>query len=471
MSRIFISYRRSDSISEAGRIYDYLYSHFGRDSIFKDVDDIDAGDDFRDRVTEAVGQCQILLAVIGKTWLTAQDAAGNRRLDNPADWVRLEIETALKRKIRVIPVLLDAVEIPAAQLLPEVLRPLAYRNAARVRHDPDFRRDMDRVVGVIQRHFTRLSEATVTAPSPSKPPQVQTPIPVQQEPKCEFEVVTISKIERGFLGLAKLQVITRARKGEAEYRRESLGQGVALDLVVIPGGAFQMGSPAGQGDDDEKPQHRVTVKPFLMGRYQVTQAQWRVVAALPKAARDLNADPSKCKGSSRPVEYVSWDDAVEFCQRLSQRTGREYRLPSEAEWEYACRANTTTPFHFGETLTSELANYDANYTYGSGPKGKYRKETTNVGSFSANAFGLHDMHGNVYEWCLDHWHENYAGAPVDGSAWLSADEGNESRLLRGGSWNIYPGNCRSANRSWDARDNRYFSFGFRVVCASSWTLA
>ncbi len=158
MSRIFISYRRNDSPWESGRIYDYLKEHFGRDFIFKDVDDIDMGDDFRQAINEAVGQCQVLLAVMGKDWLTAKDAAGNRRLDNPADWVRLEIETALERNVRVIPVLLDRVEMPLVSDLPESLQPLAYRNAARVRQDPDFIRDMDRVVGVIRRHLEVLEK-------------------------------------------------------------------------------------------------------------------------------------------------------------------------------------------------------------------------------------------------------------------------------------------------------------------------
>ena len=158
MSRIFISYRRDDSPWESGRIYDYLKERFGRDLIFKDVDDIDVGDDFRRAIHVAVGQCQVLLAVMGKDWLTAKDAAGNRRLNNPADWVRLEIETALEREVRVIPVLLDGTEMPLVSNLPESLQPLAYRNAARVRQDPDFGRDMDRVVGVIRRHLAALTE-------------------------------------------------------------------------------------------------------------------------------------------------------------------------------------------------------------------------------------------------------------------------------------------------------------------------
>ena len=153
-----------------------------------------------------------------------------------------------------------------------------------------------------------------------------------------------------------------------------------------------------------------------MGKYPVTQAQWRFVAAqLPQVNRELEIDPSRFKGDNLPVETISWLDAEEFCQRLSHHTGRLYRLPSEAEWEYACRAGTTTPFHFGETISPEFANYNGEYTYGNGEKGVYRKQTTPVGSFQvANPFGLYDIHGNVWEWCADDWHKNYQGAPSDG---------------------------------------------------------
>jgi formylglycine-generating enzyme required for sulfatase activity len=245
---------------------------------------------------------------------------------------------------------------------------------------------------------------------------------------------------------------------------EDLANDTQLEMMLIPGGTFLMGSPESEEGrySDESPQHEVTIEPFFMGKYQVTQEQWRFVAQLPQVNRELEQDPSYFKGDNRPVEQVSWEDAVEFCDRLSQYTGRTYRLPSEAEWEYACRAGTKTPFHFGDNITTDLVNYDGTYPYKSAPKGKYREQTTDVGTFPPNAFGLYDMHGNLDEWCLDDWHENYIDAPTDGSAWNS-QSGSNTKLLRGGSWCSDARYCRSAYRNWYSRDNRNAYCGFRVV--------
>lgn len=257
----------------------------------------------------------------------------------------------------------------------------------------------------------------------------------------------------------------RAERKSAWF--EELAPGVPLTMVGIPAGSFLMGAPADelQRTYSEGPQHEVTLGPFFLGQTPITQAQWRLVANWQKVERDLKPDPSKLKGANRPVEQVDWLDAVEFCRRLSQRTGKRYGLPSEAQWEYACRAGSTTPFHFGETITPELANYNGNFTYGDGPKGTYRELTTEVASFPANAWGLHDMHGNVWEWCEDLWHENYEGAPTDGSAWLNPKATKDDlRLLRGGSWFFTPKDCRSAFRSLYDPGYRFLSVGFRVVC-------
>lgn len=279
-----------------------------------------------------------------------------------------------------------------------------------------------------------------------------------QLPIFRFEVVTVDRQGK----------ITKRSQHQAQYFVEDLGKGVSLEMVAIPSGTFLMGSPDTEEghQDSESPQHQVTLSPFYMGKYPVTQAQWQAVAALPQVKQPLNPDASAFKGATRPVECVSWDDAVEFCARLSRQTGREYRLPSEAEWEYACRAGTTTPFYFGETITPYLANYKGSYyTYGAASLLLSREQTTDVGRFLPNAFGLYDMHSNVWEWCADSWHNNYQGAPSDGRAWNDND--HRVRLLRGGSWYFNPWGCRSASRyNFDAEFRYDYGFGVRVVCAA-----
>jgi formylglycine-generating enzyme required for sulfatase activity/tRNA A-37 threonylcarbamoyl transferase component Bud32 len=314
---------------------------------------------------------------------------------------------------------------------------------------------------------------SVTSPSVESSATVQPAKTAKTLPVSafDFQVVTV-EVKPGVLGKERKLTLNR-RPHQAYHYIETLGD-VPLEMVAIPGGTFQMGSPETEEGhhDSESPQHWVTIKPFFLGKYPITQAQYQAVAHFPKVERELDPDPSYFKGKNRPVEQVSWFDCMEFCARLSQYTGWNYRLPSEAEWEYACRAGTTTPFHFGETITTDLANYDGNDIYGAGAKGKCRGETTPVGSFQvANAFGLYDMHGNVGEWCLDQWHGSYEGASSDGQALIiDNDNDNYSRLLRGGSWVNNPANCRCADRNWSQPVLRLNSFGFRVVCGAAWTL-
>jgi formylglycine-generating enzyme required for sulfatase activity len=267
-----------------------------------------------------------------------------------------------------------------------------------------------------------------------------------------------------------------------------------LRMLYIPEGEYWMGSSEDEKKryDDESPQHKVKISPFFMGQTPITEAQWRFVANLPKEHQELNPNPSD-NGDDHPVVNVTWQDAIKFCARLSRYTRRNYRLPSEAEWEYACRAlplekqpiqnpkseiQNSLPFHFGETIISELANYNGSVIYQEEPKGENRGKTTPVGTFKPNAFGLYDMHGNVREWCLDPWHKDYNKAPTDGRVWDEENE-NDNRyrnilnnldkliedkrnhVLRGGSWHDNPRYCRSAYRLNDA--SRHVGFGFRVI--------
>ncbi|MEM9927512.1 MAG: formylglycine-generating enzyme family protein [Cyanobacteria bacterium P01_D01_bin.50] len=272
--------------------------------------------------------------------------------------------------------------------------------------------------------------------------------------KFNFDIITVNS--RGEKN--------KTLRGKATQEIENLGNDVKLEMVHIPSGSFVMGAPETEKGSliPENLQHSVKVPAFFMSKYPITQAQWRRIAILPKIKRNLEPEPSNFKGDDHPVEQISWYDAIEFCDRLSKYTDKQYRLPSEAEWEYGCRAGTNTPFHFGETLLAELANYNASQTYGYHFLEESRSKTTPVGQFSPNAFGLYDMHGNVWEWCLDTWHSNYEGAPADGSAWIGKDD--NCRVLRGGSWQNFPQQCRSAcRRRCESFNILLNTQGFRVV--------
>ncbi|MBE9028363.1 formylglycine-generating enzyme family protein [filamentous cyanobacterium LEGE 11480] len=258
--------------------------------------------------------------------------------------------------------------------------------------------------------------------------------------------------------------IKQTKKHTAKYFPASLNAAEQLEMVAIAPGRFAMGaSPTeSQAKRHEFPRHRVKLPAFFMSKTPITQSQWAVIAALPAVKQELDPAPSHFTGSDRPVESVSWLDAVEFCDRLSQYTGRQYQLPSEAQWEYACRSGTGTAFNTGATITSELAEYVGTYAYQAEATGNHRQSTMPVGRFSANAFGLYDMHGNVWEWCADSWHKSYRGAPKDDQAWVSQQHA-QCRTIRGGSWLNAPAEIRSASRSGYLEKSLNRTIGFRVI--------
>ena len=236
-----------------------------------------------------------------------------------------------------------------------------------------------------------------------------------------------------------------------------------MKMVTVPAGSYRMGSPLSEDGryDFEGPVHRVTIaKPFAVRVYEVTFAEWDACVASGGCGGYRPDDEGWGRGR-RPVINVSWEDAQRFVAWLRQGTGEEYRLLSEAEWEYVARAGTTTPFHTGSTIATSQANYNGNYTYGNGRTGVYREKTVPFGSFNANAFGLYDVHGNVWEWVQDCWNDSYRGAPSDGSAWERGD--CSRRVLRGGSWFSAPWFLRSAIRNLNLPGFRNSDNGFRVA--------
>lgn len=287
-------------------------------------------------------------------------------------------------------------------------------------------------------------------------PSIATNAPIQTV-QFEFETAILVPLKQGMFSKPTYEL--KRSQGQAECFVEPLGKDAALEMVFIPGGTFLMGASPYQKDrsHSEMPQHSVTVRPFYMSRFPITQAQWRAVAALPQVNQELDRDPAQFPGLDRPVESVSWEDAIEFCARLSEKTGKRYSLPSEAAWEYACRAGTSTAFYFGDAITPEVVNC--------AHEGVDRLLPSPISTYPANAFGLYDMHGNIWEWCFDHWHDHYRNAPTDGSAWVNQTEIGD-RTVRGGSWHSKPTYCRSASRDRCKPDARSNLVGFRVVAVA-----
>jgi formylglycine-generating enzyme required for sulfatase activity len=422
---IAISYRRADTDAIAGRIRDRLANRYGEDAVFMDIDNIPFGKDFRVHIREAVIQSNVLLVIIGQDWLGV-DNDGNRRMDDETDFVRFEVETALSNAIPIIPVLVGSARMPQPALLPENLKNFAFLNAAPVDTGRDFHQHMERLIRGIDQIPDRRATSLATSGSRNEVASAAAPASASRDADAD--------------------------RADLEVFRDAP---FAPELVVIPAGEFIMGSP--EGDewrlDTELPQHRVTIgQRFAIGRYPVTFDEHDRFCDARR--REKPADRGWGRGR-RPVINVSWQDAQAYIAWLSQETGRTYRLPSEAEWEYACRAGTATRYSFGDAITPKDANYSASGL----------NRTSEVGAYPANCWGLHDMHGNIGEWVEDDAHENYLGAPADGSAWKNAGAGPNRRLcvVRGGSFGLVPGGCRSAFRNRLDSDDPANDVGFRVA--------
>ncbi len=472
-ARIFISYAREDEHAVKRIYWDLVGAGF---QPWMDKVDLLPGEDWRLAIENAMRSADFLIICLSNTSVKKRGFV-QRELKVALDlW-----QEKLRGDIYIIPARLEPCE------LPDELS--GFQSVDLFDED-----QWPRLVRALHEGMRRLGKIPGAQPQPASAPSQQSTgqdlipyavllsqlaeklrgddKPVQSPdtpPLRTFRFETVRMDARG-------RIVER-REGRARYFVEKLGDGVTLEMVEIPGGTFLMGASetearkagkeSGLGEkwfDREMPQHRVNVPSFFIGKFQVTQAQWRAIAELPKVKIKLEPNPSKFKGDDLPVETVSWEEAKEFCARLSRLTRSEYRLPSEAEWEYACRAGTTTPFAFGETITPQIVNYHVEYPYASAPKGEYRKKTIPVGSLGiANGFGLYDMHGNVWEWCEDDWHDSYDGAPGDGKAWVDISARGSNRVARGGGWSNGAVICRSANRFSDTPGNRNYRLGFRLL--------
>jgi formylglycine-generating enzyme required for sulfatase activity len=387
MPRIFISYRRQDSKWQARPIFEAFAREVGRENVFMDVNSIPPGANFRKILKDWVDRCDALLALIGPEWIDARDPqTGQRRLDNPSDFVRIEIGEALGRDIPVVPVLLDGAALPQAHQLPDDLKELCDRQAEFVEYRT-FDADVERLIKKLQ-----LGGKPQPDPAPVK----------SDDGRIKIDAAIVH-------GAADGRLLPGNGKSEW-FKDHALGP----EMAIIPKGQFVMGSPAGEEgrEDSEGPQHPVAIgAPFALGRLAVTLAEFGAFVeatghAMPDELYTFENDkwesrkgrsfrnPGFAQTPRHPVVGVNWQDASAYCQWLSKTTGKGYRLPSEAEWEYACRAGTSTPFWWGSAISTDDANYDGNYTYGGGKKGQYRKATVPVESFKPNPRGV-GRHGKL----------------------------------------------------------------------------
>ncbi len=465
-TKIFISYRREDSGFAARGVHDRLEREFGREFLFMDVDAIPLGTDFVEVLSAEVEKCDVLLAIIGPNWLEARDDEGKRRLDSAHDFVRIEIAAALERNIPVIPILLEGTRVPNAARLPDDIEALARRQGLDVRH-ASFRADMDRLVRALQKMSSR-SVGFAAARQEEKGTASQPERPVARSREDELSAQGRVKVDAPIChGVSDRWFEPGAGKREWFKDHE-----VGPEMVVVPAGEFTMGSNladitalkkeySSDWFDHEAPQRFVTIKaPFAVGRFAVTFDEWDACVADGGCERYRPPDQGWGRGS-RPVINVSWDDALAYVVWLSSKTGKTYRLLSEAEWEYAARAGTEKAFWWGDAIEATQANYDGNCTFRGGTKGEYREKTIPVDIFDPNPWGLYNVHGNVWEWVADIWHDNYNGAPRDGSAWYESGDAR-IRVVRGGSWGDDPQGLRAASRSRVTTDFRNSDLGIRV---------
>jgi len=482
MPKIFISYRRDDAAYVAQSIREKLAARFGKANVFLDVD-IPIGVDFHELLSEAVAQCDVLLAIIGDHWLEARDKNGERRLDNPDDWVRIEIEAALSRKIRVIPVLVAKASVPHTTQLPDTLSHLARRTATEVRPGRDFQGHLDRlvrdiaaargrslllttlglfvtsllVVFIVSASLGLLKVETIFHQLDSERGNRTSPTSIGATQRSNSKPsISTQRIVSETTGKPSFSS-DRAFEGTRTGDRKELVEGIFFRWC--PAGSFTMGSPKTEQarSDDEDQVSVILTKGFWLGETELTQGQWQKLMGTP-----WKGEVNVREGVNFAASYISYDAATEFIEKLTAqerkaaRLPREwkYSLPTEAQWEYACRAETKTKFSFGDDDT-KLSEYGWFNGKADNVKTEYVHE---VGMKKPNAWGLLDMHGNVWEWCSD-WYDTKLQGGQDPQGPASGSD----RVYRGGSWFFEADLCRSANRYADLPGYRLDYLGLRLA--------
>lgn len=455
---IFISYRRSDSQWAASRLFDTLTQAFPDDRLFMDVDSIAPGQDFVDVLAEQVGNCDVFLALIGPSWLTETGPEGVRRIDDPNDFVRIEIASVLEQPDAVvIPVLLDGARVPSEADLPAPLRSLARRQFARLTHE-GYRGEIERLIAAIRQALPdRTPEAADAAPAASR----RTVKVSGKALAITTAIFAAIAAVAGAISFA-IQPPDPSEKADLARFRECAA---CPEMIIVPAGEYVMGSPADEPKrlSQEGPAHAVSVGRFALARTEVTFGQWDACVADGGCGGYMPADMNQGRGDM-PAFNLAWVDAQAYIAWLNDKVpGEPYRLPTEAEWEYAARAGAKTAYHWGPDPDRAHANTGREICCIGAAEGADRwVGPAPVAQFPPNAFGLHDMAGNLWEWVADEYRGSYAGAPADGSEWTGSISGRpDRRVLRGGSYKDRPWQARSAMRISNAPNWRLDTYGFR----------
>ncbi len=433
---IFVGYRRDDTADVAGRLYDAMGQRFGKQRVFKDVDNIGPGVDFGDYIKTVLPRCRVALVLIGPHWLESKDETGKRRLDDDHDWVRIEIETALATPgVLVVPVLVNGARMPRGEEVPDSLKPLLRRNAAIIRRDPDFHDDVERLAIAIRSSvdtgsidLSKIGGKTGAVTPEMRDPDNRTSLLVGGAIAAALALVAIGAGVSRWLPMPAPQNNADTRQPQTQEPASSPPTQSAP--VTPPISATALPEMV-----------RIPGRNFEVGRTEVTFAQWDACVTAGDCNGYMPGDEGWGRGN-RPVINVSWNDARAYVQWLSQRTGQRYRLLTEAEWEYVASAGTTTRYWWGDgaPVCDEYARNGANFASCADD------QTRSVGSFQANSFGLNDVNGNVWEWVEDCYDSNCT-----------------SRSLRGGSWVADPLHLGSAFRNGIQSSYRSSDVGFRVA--------